>query len=208
MHQANPALDAGMVSGRVVHGAAHLPQGYRLEWRLNGWRSLLALSPTFDVTGTGPGVDLSGRVSALPGRYALRDARGTLSWEVVPMLVSDPAITCDLTASVDGLSLSQSGQTRRAKGTVRSSPGTCAQAEDVMAGIPLPALIARLTTTKEGIEAVLAAQNDPDTLLATAALTNQDRLILRLHGAGARLVPGVSTSSEREIELPLSTLLQ
>lgn len=197
-----------MVSGRVVHGAAHLPHGYRIVWRLNGWRSLLALSPTFDVTGTGAGVDLSGRVSILPGRYALRDARGTLSWAVVPLLVRDPGMTCDLTASVDELSLSQNGRTRRAWGAVRSSPGTCARAGDMVAGIPMPALVAQLTTTEDGIKAVLAAQDAPGTALATATLTNQNRLILQLHAAGARLVPGVSASSEHEIELPLSALMR
>lgn len=208
MHQAIPTLDASMVSGRVVHGAAQLPHGYRIEWWINGWRSLLALSPTFDVTGTGPGADLTGRVSVLPGRYALRDARGTLNWAVVPLLVRDPGMTCDLTASVDDLSASQTGRTRRAWGALRSSPGTCARTEDAVAGIPMPALVARLTTTEDGIKAVVAAQDAPDTALATAVLTDQDRLILQLHAAGARLVPGVSASAEREIALPLTALMR
>ena len=204
MHQANPSSQAAMVSGRVVHGAAQVPQGYRVEWRFNGWRSLLALSPTFDVTATGPGADLTGRLSALPDRYALRDAGGTLSWAVVPLLAPDLGITCDLTASVDGLLISQNGRTRRALGGLRTSPGTCARDKGEIAGIPVPALVARLTTTRNGIEAVLAAQNTSDIALATATLTNQDRLILRLHAAGARLVPGMPASSEYKIELPLS----
>lgn len=114
MHQANLPLDAAAVSGRVVHGAARLPQGFRVEWRLDPWHSLLFLSPTFEVTGAGPGADLTGRVSALPGLYALRGVAGTLAWPAVALLVPDLPIACDLTASVDDLAVSQSGRTRRA----------------------------------------------------------------------------------------------
>ena len=48
----------------------------------------------------------------------------------------------------------------------------------------------------DGIQAVLAAQNAPEIALATATLTNEERLILRLHAAGAGLVPGMSASSD------------
>lgn len=74
--------------------------------------------------------------------------------------------------------------------------------------MPVPALVARLATTTDGIQGVLAAQNAPDIALASATLTDQDRLILRLHAAGARLVPGVPAGSDSEIELPLSSLMR
>lgn len=208
MHQANLPLDAAAVSGRVVHGAARLPQGFRVEWRLDPWHSLLFLSPTFEVTGAGPGADLTGRVSALPGLYALRGVAGTLAWPAVALLVPDLPIACDLTASVDDLAVSQSGRTRRASGGLRTSPGTCARTDAAITGVPVPALVARLATTTDGIQGVLAAQNAPDIALASATLTDQDRLILRLHAAGARLVPGVPAGSDSEIELPLSSLMR
>lgn len=208
MHQANLPLDAATVSGRVVYGAAQLPQGYRIEWRFNPWRSLLALSPTFDVTGAGQGADLSGRISALPGRYALRGVAGTLAWPAVAQLVPDLAITCDLTASVDALSVSRYGRTWRASGGLRTSPGTCARNDGGISGVPMPALVARLTTTQDGIQGILAAQNAPEIALATATLTDDERLILRLHAAGAGLVPGMSANSDSKIALPLSSLMR
>lgn len=207
MHHANlPGIAAG-VSGRVVQGAASMPQGYRVEWRLNGWRSLLALSPTFDVTATGPGADLSGRFSALPGRYALRGVTGTLAWPVVSLLAPDLPVACDLTASVDDLWISQNGRTRRAGGGLRTSPGTCGRSDGVIGGAPVPALAARLTTTRDGVEGVLAAQDAPEIALATAGLTGED-LVLRLHPAGARLVPGLPAGSGSQVALPLSSLMR
>lgn len=207
VHQANLSLGGAVVSGRVLHGAAHLPQGYRVEWRANAWRSLLALSPTFDVTATGPGADLAGRVSVLPGRQAVRGVTGTMGWPLAVQLMPDLAIACDLTASMDDLSISQGGPRRTGSGGLRTSPGSCARSDGSVSGVPVPALVATLTTTADGVQGVLAAQNAPDTALATAILTDQDRLILRVHAAGARLVPGMPATSDSEIELPLAAIL-
>lgn len=207
VHQANLPLGGAVVSGRALAGAADLPHGYRAEWRINAGRSLLAFSPTFDVTATGSGADVRGRVSILPGRYALRALSGTMGWPMVTQLMPSLVIACDLTASLDDLAVRQAGATRDASGGLRTGPGSCARLDGSVSGVPVPALIATLNGVEGGIQGVLAAQSAPDTPLATATLTDQDRLILRVHAAGARLVPGMPATSDSEIELPLSTIL-
>lgn len=207
MHQANLPLAGATVSGRALHGAAQMPQGYRIEWQLNPWRSVLALSPTFNVTAVGAGADLRGRVSALGGRYAVNAVEGRLDWQVLPQLMPQLAVVCDMSATIDDLSISQTGTSRRASGGFRTSPGSCARTDSSISGLPVPALVARLAETADGVQGVLAAQSAPDIPLATATLTENDRLILRVHMAGARLVPGMPASSDSEIEMPLAAIL-
>jgi hypothetical protein len=207
VHHANLPLGGAVLSGRALAGAADLPQGYRAEWRINAGRSLLAFSPTFDVTAIGPGADLRGRVSLLPGRYALSALSGTVGWPMVTRLMPGLAIACDLTANLDDLAVRQRGAVRNASGGLRTGPGSCARLDGSVTGVPVPALIATLSGAEGGVQGVLAAQSAPDSPLATATLTDQDRLILRVHAAGARLVPGMPATSDSEIELPLSAVL-
>lgn len=208
VHQANLPLAGAVISGRALNGAAQLPQGYRVEWQANPWRSLLSFAPTFDATAMGPGADLRGRVSVLPGRYGVSGAQGTLAWPLVSQLMPGVAIACDLSASVDDLSVRHSDRQRRASGGLRTSPGTCARNDGSVTGVPVPALIVRLETLPDGVQGIVSQQNAPDTPLATAMLNAQDQVILRVHAAGARLVPGMPATSDSEIELPLSAILR
>ena len=210
VQQAGFAFAADRVSGSIWDGTAQFDGGHTVTWETSGWESLRRMSAVVNWRLTGPGTDLTGRV-ALPlplraDRADLDAVQGILSWPLIEAALPGLPIRCDARATITGLRLALTPGARRAEGAVTAPAGTCARLDGALPPVATPALAASLSTDVEGLMAVLTAQSQPQTPLATARLTNDDRVILTIHAAGAVMVPGMPSSADSEIEVPLSAL--
>lgn len=203
----SPVAD-DQLSGTVWQGDFRINADHDLSWRLDAWGSLLHLGAVFDVALTGPGTDLAGALSmdgAVLG--AMGPLSGTVAWPLVEAVLADLPIRCDVSADVQGLTLSGAIGGHAGDGTASTAGGQCSRIDGSVDPLPVPALTARIATLPEGVEATLTRTDAPDTALAVARLTNDDRIVVTVHPEGAAMIPGMPATSDSEIELPLSVLM-
>ncbi len=204
------SLDTVQVSGTIWNGYARLGDAHVLSWQTSGWESLRRMAVVVNWHLEGPQTDLTGRVAVpLPpraDRAELDAVRGSLGWALVEAALPDLPIRCEALAVFDGLRVSLAPGVRIAEGMISAPKGRCERRDSDMPPVPTPALTAAISSDNEGLVAVLVQTDLPQTPLATARLTNTDRIIVTIHPAGAALVPGMPSSADSEIELPLATL--
>lgn len=203
-------LDTMQVSGTIWNGYARLGDAHVLSWQTSGWESLRRMAVVVNWHLEGPQTDLTGRVAVpLPpraDRAELDAVRGSLGWALVAAALPDLPIRCEAMAVFDGLQVNLAPGVRTGEGMISAPKGRCERRDSDMPPVPTPVLTAAINSDGEGLVAVLVQTNLPQTPLATARLTNTDRIIVTIHPAGAALVPGMPSSADSEIELPLATL--
>ena len=211
VRQAGVAVDPARVSGTIWQGKARLDDTHSVDWETSPLQSLRRMAVVVNWRIIGPGTDLTGRVAVpLPpraDRAEIDAVTGNVAWSLVAAAIPDLAIACTARADVSGLRLSLAPNRRSAEGSITTQPGLCNRLDGSLPPVPAPALRADLFTGDDGLKAVLTAADAPQTPLATARLTTLDQLILTVHAAGAALVPGMPSSADSEIEVPLSALL-
>lgn len=198
------------VSGTIWEGSASLGDSHSVVWETSGKASLRQMAVVVNWRITGPGTDLMGRASLpLPlrrDRAALDAVRGRVEWPLVEVLLPDLSIRCDVSAELKNLQLFLVKGTREWAGTISTPPGVCEGIDGTVPAVPTPALTAILTTDAAGLVATVKQSAPPRSALFTVGLTNDDLINLTVHPAGVVLVPGKASTSESEIELPLSAL--
>ena len=199
------------VSGTVWNGTAELDHAHSVTWETAGLASLRQKAMVVNWRITGPGTDLAGRI-AVPvpprrDRATLDTVRGRIGWPLIAAALPDLPIACEVRADVTDLSITLAPGLRRGEGKVSAPPAVCTRNDDAMPPVPTPALSASLTTDADGLMAVVTQTAAPQTPLVTARLTNADHIIVTIHAAGAAMVPGMPSSSDSEIELPLTVLI-
>ena len=207
-------VPAGLVtiSGSIWNGSAGFDGNHTVAWETSAWESLRRMTAVVNWRLTGPGTDLTGRVTVpLPPRIdrALLDAvDGNVGWPLVEAAMPGLAIRCEARAKITGLRVALEPGLRIAEGNFAAPEGDCSRLDGAVPPVPTPALAANLSSDIEGLVAVLAGADAPETPLVTARLTNTDRVIITIHAEGAALVPGMPSSADSEIDLPLSAVFR
>ena len=202
---------ADRVSGTLWTGAAQLDGAHRMTWETSALESLRRMTVVVNWRLTGPGTDLAGRVAVpLPpraDRAELDSVDGKVSWPLVDAVLPGLQIRCDTQATITGLRVSLTPGLRTGEGSLAAAAGSCARIDGAMPPVPTPALAVVLTSDADGLVGILTQAGVPEVPLATGRLSNNDRIIVTVHVEGAAMVPGMPTSADSEIELPLSALL-
>ena len=208
--QAGLGAVADRVSGTLWTGAAQIDGAHRVIWDTSALESLRRMTVVVNWRLTGPGTDLIGRIAVpmppRPDRADLDRVEGTVSWPLVDAAVPGLQIRCDVQAVITGLRVSLTPGLRTAEGSIAAPEGSCARIDGTLATVATPALAMILTSDVDGLVGVLTKAGVPEVPLATGRLTNDDRIIATIHAAGAAMVPGMPSSADSEIELPLSAV--
>lgn len=205
--QAGLPVPLERLSGTLRLGQMRLDQDHRLVWKVAWQDSLTGGALTLDLTLAGPGTDLSGRVQLGPFRQQLGPVNGRLAWPLVEAIVPTADITCALSAIIQDVTLVQHRAARSGTGNLRSSEGSCMRPGVTDAPVPIPAMIVRVSPGLPDIVAAITARDAPDVPLVTGRLTDADRIMVTIHRAGAAMVPGMPSSSDSELDLPLAIFL-
>ena len=209
--QAGLGAMADRVSGTLWTGAAQLDGAHRVAWETSALESLRRMTVVVNWRLTGPGTDLAGRVAVpLPpraNRAELDKVDGTVSWPLVDAVLPGLQIRCDTQATITGLRVSLTPGMRTGEGSLAAPAGSCARTDGAVAPVPTPALAVILASDADGLVGVLTQAGQPEVPLATGRLSNDDRIIVTVHAAGAAMVPGMPASADSEIELPLSAIV-
>jgi hypothetical protein len=92
---------------------------------------------------------------------------------------------------------------RSGVGRVTVDQGVCNRVDGTVTQVPVPALVAEIATVDDGVEAVVKSNATP---LVTARLTNADRALITIHAAGAAMVPGMPSSADSQLDIPMNLL--
>lgn len=196
-----PALQR--LSGTVWSGEAMLDGGLVASWRVDPLASLLSGAVRADWTLAGADTRLSGAARLSPSTSELRDVEGVAGWSLVRAAMPQAGLECDANARVSIARLRLEGGAIKGAGELTSPPGVCRPAgQDDADPVETPALRADMRTTEAGLELTLFAQADPTTALGALSLAPDGPLIITVHPAGARLVPGMPSSADSVLELP------
>jgi hypothetical protein len=195
------------LSGTVWHGVAGM-QGHQAAWDSRVWDTVMALAWVADLRVTGPETDLVGQWALRPGWATLTALRGRMGWALLDAVMPGLEITCATTADVDVTSAAISADTRAATGQVRLAAGTCARVDGTVTDVPLPALLADIATTAEGVAITITGVDAPGVPLGNLLVTPDDRLRVTVFAAGAAMVPGLPSGGDSQIELPLALFTQ
>lgn len=196
------------LSGTVWQGDLRINADHDLGWKFDVGASLFHLGAVFDLRLTGSGTDLSGRASMNGTAFgSVGPLSGTAAWPLVAAVLPNLPIRCDVSVELQDLTLSATDGNRAGDGTASTAGGQCSRTDDSVDPVPVPALTARIATVPDGVRAMLTRTDAPDTVLAVARLTNDNRIIVTVRPEGAAMIPGMPATSDSEIELPLSILM-
>jgi hypothetical protein len=195
------------LSGTVWHGVATM-NSHQATWNSRVWDSVTAVSWVADLRVTGPETDLAGQWVLRPSGGTIAPLRGRAGWTLVDAVMPGLEITCATTADVDIASAMIAADARAATGQVRLAPGSCARVDGTISDVPLPALLADVATTPDGVGVTITALDRPGVPLGNLVVTPDDRLRITVFAAGAAMVPGLPASGDSQIELPLALFAQ
>jgi Type II secretion system (T2SS), protein N len=190
------------MSGTVWHGQGQLDGGHTVTWDTQVLQSVLAMALVADVRVTGPDTALNGRVSLTPSQVAAGPVTGQAGWPLLAAVMPGLQIACDGVADVrmDVMILTVP---RSATAQVTVAEGFCDRVDGTITRVPVPALVADIATVEDGVEAVVTSKATP---LVTARITNDDRAKVTIHAAGAAMVPGMPSSADSQLDIPLQLL--
>jgi hypothetical protein len=190
------------LSGTLWQGQAQMDAGHVTKWDVAVRDSVLTTTLIFDVGVTGPQTTLHGRVALTPSQVVVGPLAGQAGWPLIAAVMPGLEITCDSVADVRIGTLTMVAP-RRGVGQVTVNEGFCDRVDGTVTRVPVPALVADITTVDDGIEAVVTSDAVP---LVTARITNGDRALVTIHAAGAAMVPGLPSSADSQIDLPLALI--
>lgn len=189
----------GTVWNGVIDTRAH-----RLTWQGRGWLTLMARGWVADWQITGPETSLVGQWVLRRETAILAPVTGQMGWALVDAAMPGLEIACNTTAEVDLGIVTLTPTRRHATGKVQLAAGTCARTDGTVKDVPMPALLADIVTTPEGVGIAVTRVEAPDVPLGNLLITPDERLRVTVHAAGAAMVPGLPVSGDSQIELPLA----
>ncbi len=197
-------LAQGSVSlgGTIREGQAQLPGDHRLLWKMRNWQSIRQLAFVADVTLTGPGANLSGRIALRPNRVTLFELSGTAGWPLVKAVLPNVPFDCAAMATLLQASGTATRSDRALTAQASVPEGLCTRTSGE--AVSHPALLLNVATGEAGILGRLTDAGGNE--LARLALTPDDRVRITVAQAGARLMPGMPASSDSQIDVPLALL--
>ncbi len=196
------------LSGTLWNGIADFAQGHRATWDSRVGASVRARAWVADLRVTGPETDLTGQWALRPGGATLAPLGGRMGWSLIDAVLPGLEITCATTADVDVARAEFGPDNRAATGQLRLAPGTCARVDGTVTDVPLPAVVADIATTADGVGIAITGVDTPGMALGNLLVTPDDRLRITVFAAGAALVPGLPSSGDSQIELPLALFTQ
>ena len=202
-----PASQA-QLSGTVWDGQMVLEDGQLVSWVLDTSASLFGFGAVFDWRLTDFDSNLDGRLAFRPRRLVIGPVSGNLSWGTVASFMPGLAVECNIMAVLNAIVIDIGSNSHSGSGSLTTSAGNCMRLGNAGASTGAPAMVAELSQVEDALRAVLTTQADRQTPLVTARLTPADRIVLTIHREGAALVPGLPTSTDSELDLPLAVLLQ
>lgn len=200
-------LAADRFEGTVWEGRMQIDGRHDLTWSLQSARSLWSFGFAADWHLAGPGTDLSGEVVLRPGGIDLGPFSGVAGWPLVAAAMPGLPISCTGAAKFAAVKVVVDGAVRSGAGTATTPEGECARIDGGTGPVPTPALHAQIGTEDDAITVLVTPQDGPRVALVTARLTAADRVVVTINRAGAALVPGMPSTQDSELDLPLSILL-
>lgn len=195
------------LSGTVWKGQMQIDGGHEVTWMAQTGASLWAFGFAADWKLIGPGTDLAGKIVLRPGDVDLGPMSGVAAWPLVAAALPGLPIACTGQARLAAVEVRLNRAERSGSGTATTSEAECARLDGLTAGVPAPALHAQITTLPEAVQLLVTPQNGARVPLITALLTQEHRLVITIHREGAALVPGMPSSADSELDLPLSVLM-
>ena len=200
-------MAADRLSGTIWQGRMLVDGGHEATWTLRAADSLWALGLAADWRVAGPGTDLAGSVVLRRDGIDLGPLSGVAAWPLVAAAMPGQPISCTGQARFAAVNLQVDKDLRLGSGTVTTEAGDCTRRDGGSDLVPTPALHAQISTLDGAIEVLITPQDGPRVALVTARLTAEDRVVVTIHRAGAELVPGMPSTQDSELDLPLSVLL-
>ena len=200
-------MAADRLSGTIWQGRMLVDGGHEATWTLRAADSLWALGLAADWRVAGPGTDLAGSVVLRRDGIDLGPLSGVAAWPLVAAAMPGLPISCTGQARFAAVNLQVDKDLRLGSGTVTTDAGDCTRRDGASDLVPTPALHAQISTLDGAIEVLITPQDGPRVALVTARLTAEDRVVVTIHSAGAELVPGMPSTQDSELDLPLSVLL-
>jgi hypothetical protein len=191
------------LSGTLWDGQAQLDARHLAVWDVAARDSMLRWALVFDVQVTGPQTRLTGRVAVRPTRIVIGPLEGQAAWPLLAVMMPGLPIACDGVADVHIGNMVLTRDARSGVGRVTVNDGFCDRVDGLVTRVPVPALMADITTVEDGIQAVVTSDAVP---LVTARITNADRAQITIHAAGAAMVPGMPSSADSQIDVPLALM--
>ena len=189
------ALAEDAVSGTVMHGQIALDGGFALRWDVRPWASLTTLRLAADVTLQGPQTGIGGPVAVGLSSYDIGPVAGSADAAVLRAIFPGIDLRCAGPVLAAGLQVTLTRQTFTGTGSVRTDRLTCGAAV-------IPAMALSFAPVAAGSVATVTAGPVP---VITATAAGDGRLAVVLHKEGAALIPGLPSSADSSIELPLSS---
>lgn len=200
-------MAASRLSGTIWQGRMQIDGGHEMSWTTRPGASIQALGLAADWQLAGPGTDLSGKVTIYNGGADLGAVAGVASWPLVAAALPGLPISCTGQARFAAVELRIDSAVRTGSGTVTTQAGECLRIDGQADPVAAPALHAQIKSLPDAIEVLITPQDGARVALATLRLTTTDRLVVTIHRAGAALVPGMPSTTDSELDLPLAVLL-
>ncbi len=111
-------------SGTIWNGTASMAGGHSVAWRVDPWRSLIALRPQAEAALTGPGTDVKGHLAFGGSRgngFEINGLSGRLAWAAVAALVPDLPFGCEIGATLADVAVRSAGEERGGGGGARGA---------------------------------------------------------------------------------------
>lgn len=196
------------LSGTLWHGRLQIDGAHHLTWTIRIGGSLWAFGLAADWQIAGPDADISGAAVLRPSGIDLGPLSGRTGWPLVSAVLPNLLIACTGEARLAGVTLQVGPRVRDASGTVTTPDAECRRLDGQGRAVPAPALHAQLASTDDGTLTLLVTpQAGARVALLSARLTPDDRVVVTIHKEGAALVPGMPSTADSELELPLALLL-
>lgn len=194
------ALSEDAASGTLMHGQIALDGGFALQWDVRPWASAMRLRLAADVTLRGPATDIGGPVAMGLSSYDIGPLTGSADALVLGAIFPGITLRCSGPVLAAGLRVEMTRRTVTGEGTLRTDALACEDGAQT-----IPAMTLSFTPLGAGTVANVTAGALP---VVTATASGDGRLAVVLHKAGAALIPGLPTSADSSIEMPLSSFFR
>ena len=187
------------VSGTLMNGQIALDGGFVLRWTMDPVASILGLKISADLALDGTATDLRGPVTADLAAYRAGPFDGRFDVTVLQAIFPSATLQCAGPGLAAAFRIELTRQGMTGAGTLRTDVLDCKSAGQTLA---VPALSLGFAPASTGSVMQIKAGAVP---VLTATSANDGRLAVVLHKEGAALFPGLPSSADSSIELPLST---